>query len=121
MSTVSIEDIYDLATFFLKLSPQQRKSFLQHTTREQCEILRQASYNILLNTSMQVNDDDKQYLNRHISSIRKLASTKICNKDKQHILYKKYNVITRILKIIVKFFDTQTLNTNSEIEAKAIA
>ncbi len=120
MLPISVEDIYELASFFLKLAPQQRIPFLQHATKDQCEIIRQASYNILLNSSIELDASSRQYLNRNIGSIKKLASTKVCNKDKQHILHKKHNVIARIFKIIIKFFDTQTLKNQSEIQAEII-
>ncbi len=120
MSEVSIEDIYELATFFMKLSSQQRIDFLRHTTKEQCEIIRQANYNILLNSSIDLDTANRQYLNRNIGAIKKLASTKVCNKDKQHILPKKHNVIARIFKIIIKYFDTRALKEQSEIEAETI-
>ena len=104
---MSSDDIYSFAVVFLDLASRQRSNFLTHISKKHCEFIRQSAYNLLLNSSIDLGAGDREYLRRNSSSIRKLASKRICLGDKRRILAKKARLITRIFQIVIRYIDKQ--------------
>ena len=99
------EKVYNFATGFLSLNNRQRAAFFINVTHSQCKILISCAYNVLLNSSLDISVDDRKYLRRHSSIIRKIASKRICLSDKKHMLVKKASLVSRLLKIVVIYLD----------------
>ncbi len=111
---MSSDAVYEFGSVYLQFSKQQRLDFLASIRPKQCEIIQHIAYNTLLNTNIALNIDDRNYLRRHISSIRKLASSKICLIEKRVILIKKSPVIYRLIKIAVDYIESERSKTQSE-------
>ncbi len=107
---MSANEVYDLGVVYLQFSKQQRLDFLASIWTKQCEIIQHVAYN----THIALNIDDRNYLRKHIGSIRKLASSKICLLEKRVILIKKAPVIHRLMKIAVDYIDSERSNSQTE-------
>ena len=99
--------IYNFATVFLTLAPRQKASFLAHISKTHCEYIRQSAYNLLLNSSIELSSSERAYLRRNSSAIRRLASKRVCVRDKRGILAKKAGLITKIFQIVVGYIKRQ--------------
>ncbi len=104
---MSVSAVYDLCVVFILFAKQQRIDFLKNIRNQQCEIIQHVAYNILLNSNLELNIEDRSYLRRHVSSIRKLASSKICMLEKRAILVKKAPVIHRLMKIALNYIERE--------------
>ena len=104
---MSADEVYELGNVFLQFSRKQRGDFLASIRPKQCELIQHIAYNTLLNTHMALTIEDRNYLRKHVASIRKLASTKICLPEKRAILIKKGPVIHSLMKIAVDYIDRE--------------
>ncbi len=104
---MSGETVYNFGKVFLSFSPKQRKDFLLNIKQKQCNLIRSASYNILLNSEIVLTDQQKQYLRRRVGTIKRLASKRVCLTDKKPILTKNISLIRKILAIVVEYIDIQ--------------
>ena len=93
----------DFAESYLQLNTKQRESFLAQMTVRQCNILRNCLYNLIMNSSINISQTDRKYLNKRIGIIKTLASKKVCATDKRDILVKKNLLIRRILRILLTY------------------
>ncbi len=99
--------MYDLCVVFLQFSKQQRIDFLRNIRPQQCVIIQHVAYNILLNSNLDLSVEDRTYLRRHVSSIRRLASSTICTIEKRTILVKKAPVVYRLMKIAHSYVERE--------------
>lgn len=106
-------ELLSLAQIFLSLNKQQSRSFLAGISRGQCNLIRIASYNLLMNSSVQMSDVDRIYLRRHSAAIRKLASRRLCLSDKKDILVKKAPLIRRILQTMSSYITQEQNKLNN--------
>ena len=97
----------DFGLSYLGLNSSQRESFLHHMTSKQCLVLRNCSYNLLMNSSIAITQSDKNYLKKHVGIIRQLASKKICTTEKRDLLVKRNLLIRRILRILVDYIQIE--------------
>ena len=104
---MSVTDVHDLCVVFVQFSKQQRVDFLKNIRPQQCEIIQMIAYNTLLNTHLEISTEDRSYLRRHVSSIRKLASSKICTQEKRGILVKKAPVVYRLMQIALTYIEQE--------------
>ena len=95
--------ILDISNLLIQLTDTQRLCFLRHISLAQCRLIRFLCLNILLNTSIVLDEVDKSYLKRHTSAIKKLASKRVCTSDKKVILVRKQKLIKRVAEIVVKY------------------
>ena len=70
--------------------------FISRLTNRECQFIRQVSYNILFNSSMQLSESARVYFNRHIVSLRLLGSIRICAAEKRTILNKHHPLLKRM-------------------------
>ena len=101
------QDIYDFMTLYLSLTPQQRRPFLVTISRAQCERIRQVFYNVLINKSIEISSEDRQYLLKHNASLRSLASRRYCMTVKKTLLVKKAPMLVRVFRIIHDYIDSE--------------
>ena len=97
----------DFGLNYLGLNNSQRESFLLHLTSKQCLVLRNCSYNLIMNSSIAITQNDKNYLKKQMGIIRQLASKKICTTEKRGLLVKKNLLIRRILRILVDYIQLE--------------
>ena len=97
----------DFGLNYLGLNSSQRESFLLHLTSKQCLVLRNCSYNLVMNSSIAITQNDKNYLKKQMGIIRQLASKKICTTEKRGLLVKKNLLIRRILRILVDYIQLE--------------
>ena len=107
-------DVYNLAKVFLSFSPKQRKDFLTNIKQNQCNLIRSASYNILLNTDIVLTENQIKYLKPRASRVKRLASKRVCLQDKKSILLKNVSLIKKILSIVVEYIDIQRSKKKEE-------
>ena len=98
--------VHDFVVMFLGLSKVQRKSLLSNITYKQCRLVRQVSLNIIFNKNIQISEEDRAYIKRNKTALKKLASARICLSDKRSILGKKTPLIYKVFKIVVKYLDS---------------
>ena len=95
--------IIDFCKTIIRVSYNQRLAILKDINRGQCSIIRQVAYNVLLNEAFDLSPKDRAYLNRHLNSIRELASRRVCGDRKRIILVKKHLLVKRLCSIAVKY------------------
>jgi len=115
---MSVKNIYgstadrsELQTFLRRLTTggrQTRLVLINHLTSKDCALIRQVSYNVLFNSSIQLKEIDRQYLTKHIGLIRSLASRRISIRDKRRDLDKKQFVLKRLAKITLEYLEDET-------------
>ena len=93
----------DFLKLFLVTNREQRLGLLHNISREQCDFIRQAAYNILFNSSLTLSDKDRNYFKKHIGAIKRLASKRICLEKRRPILVKHHLVVKRIASIVLKY------------------
>ena len=103
----------DFAEGYLHLNANQRESFLQHMSDKQCHILTNCIYNLIMNSSINISQPDKNYLKKRMGIIRTLASKKICATDKRTRLVRQNLLIRRILKILLAYVRSEKAKVNS--------
>lgn len=99
--------VRDFATLFLSLAPGQRASFLVHITRDQCEIIRSCAYNLLLNKSIEIAEEDKAYLQKRVYAVRRLASKRFCLRTKRVLLARYSRLVYRLMRIVLRYLDAE--------------
>ncbi len=112
----SFDDVFGFGKTFLSLSPKQKVQFLTSITKDQCELIRQAALNVLINSGLELSDKDRKYFNRHINTLKKLASRRICLDGKRETLPKYKQLVTRVLNLIIEYIsqERQRVKQNSE-------
>jgi hypothetical protein len=103
MDSESYAPVKDFLKLFVLTDRSQRLALLNSITRKQCTIIRQLAYNILFNSSIDLSSAERAYLRRHSSSIKQLASKKVCLELKKTILLRKHLLIKRIAVIALKY------------------
>lgn len=88
---------------FLLTTHEQRLAILRNITKSQCAKLRQVTYNLLFNDSIELSQEDRQYLKRHSKSVKELASRRVCLARKRAIIVRKHLLIKRIAQITVDY------------------
>lgn len=96
-------DVLDFMKVINITNYEQRLGILRNINKSQCGIIRQVAYNILFNKSIELSDKDKAYMKRHSSSIKTLASRKICLVKKKAVLVSKNLLIKRLAKITIAY------------------
>lgn len=93
--------------YFLRLltnsKPSFRKILLTNLPQKQCELIRQVALNILLNTSIELSDQDKVYLRSKKKIIQLIASKKVCAAEKRSILKNNQETIKKIATITINY------------------
>ena len=94
---------------FLKLititTYTQRVDILRNITKKQFRYIRQVAFNILFNSSIPLSVKEKQYLQRHSASIKKLASKRTCLDEKRIVLSGKQLLIKKLCEIALKYLE----------------
>ena len=93
----------DFCRSIVAANHDQRLAILRHIGRNQCSFIRQIAYNVLLNDDLVLDAQDRQYLSRHLSSLKELASRQICFERKRLILVKKHLLIKRLASIAIGY------------------
>ncbi len=104
---MSGDDVYNFAKVFLSFSPKQRKDFLTNIKQNQCNLIRSASYNLLLNSEIILSETQRQYLKPRVGRVKKLASKRICLTEKRQVLVKNISLIRKIWGIVIDYIDIQ--------------
>ena len=81
----------------------QRLAILRFITPQQVTIIRQVSYNILINSSIYIGIEDRDYLNRNISAVRQLASRRVELEQKREILIKRHLLVKKLAQIALDY------------------
>ena len=95
--------LIDFLKLFVVTNREQRLGLLHNISSEQCDLIRQAAYNILFNSSLILLDKDKNYFKKHIGAIKRLASKRICLEKRRPILVKHHLVVKRIATIALDY------------------
>lgn len=95
--------LIDFLKLFVVTNREQRLGLLRNISTEQCDLIRQAAYNILFNSSLTLSEKDKNYFKKHIGAIKRLASKRICLEKRRPILVKHHLVVKRIASIALKY------------------
>ena len=105
LTMTSTEDtrVLDFMKIFLITSHEQRLAILAAITKSQCAILRQVAYNVLFNDSLEISQEDRLYLKRHHTTLKHLASRRICLDTKKAAALRKHLLIKRLAEITVKY------------------
>ena len=101
------KDVLALSQTFMSLTPQQSRSFLIGISKDQCDLIRMSAYNLLLNSSIQLSEADREYFKRHSAPLRKLASRRLCLLDKKAILVKRAPLIRRMFKTVSEYIEEE--------------
>ena len=96
-------NIIFLARFIISSKYRIRLEILKNITQQQCKYLRQIFLNILLNSSLELTDRDRAYFRRLLTTIKILASKRVCKKTKLGIFVKNAALVIRACKITVKY------------------
>ena len=97
------QKLIGLTRLIVTAKGKQRISILKNVTKEQCKLIREIAYNILFNTSITIEKEDKKYLKKYLLAIKLLASKKVCSSDKIEILAKKHLLIKRLAEIVYTY------------------
>jgi len=89
MAGVDIKEILFFAKLLSTSTRQTRLTILKHITSWQCELLRQIFLNIVLNSSINLSTSEKSYMKNRLTSIKLLASKRICKKKKERNIHKE--------------------------------
>jgi len=73
-----------------------RLQFISQLTVKQCGFIRQVSYNILFNSSMQLSESVRRYFKRNIANLRLLGSIRICAAEKRTVLNSNHLLLRRM-------------------------
>lgn len=103
MKPSQTQRVKDICTFIKTSSPEQRVNFLRGITKNQCSLIRQIAYNVLLNPNIKLSDKNRRYIKRHLVSVKELASRRICLERKRLILVKKHLLIKRLCSIVYEY------------------
>ncbi len=117
---MSVSKVHDLGVIFVEFSKQQRIDFLKNIRPQQCVIIQHVAYNILLNSNIELSTEDRNYLRKHVSSIRKLASEKICLPEKRSILVKKAPTVYRLMKIALSYIEREVEQKKHLEDSKSV-
>lgn len=99
--------VLEFSKLISETTKAQRKAILLNITPKQCDYLRQFFFNLLFNSSIQISQTERNYLNHNLASVRALASRRICLGDKKKVLVNKHLMIKRAVKIIVQYLNTK--------------
>ena len=80
----------------LTLQKPQRLLLIDQLTAKECRFIREVSYNILFNSSMQLTENVRRYFRNNIEHLRLLASIRICAADKRTLLRSKHLLLKRM-------------------------
>lgn len=103
MSNASAQRLVDFCRSIIAANYDQRLAILRHIGKEQCGFIRQIAFNVLLNDDLELISKDRQYLQRHLTSLKELASRQICYERKRLILVKKHLLIKRLARIAIGY------------------
>ena len=103
MNRESTSPLVDFLKAFLITTHEQRLAILRNITKSQCAKIRQVAYNLLFKDSLELKSEDRQYLKRHATSVKELASRRVCLARKRAIIVHKHLLIKRIAKIAVEY------------------
>ena len=95
--------VLDFMKVFLIATKEQRLAILRNITKKQCGQIRQVAYNILFNDSLDISADEREYLKRHHTAIKKLASGRVSLDTKKRILVRKQLLVKRLAEIAVNY------------------
>lgn len=84
----------------------QRKAILETSSKAQRDMIGEFIFNLLFNSEIQLQAEDRNYLNRHIVDLRKLASKHLSVEEKRAILVSKQAVIKYVANVIASYFNT---------------
>ena len=101
----SKDDIVAFLGIFYTVNRAQRLGIIKHLTSQQCQILREAVYNLLFNSSIQIIDKDRQYFNRRMTVLRMLASKRVCVKEKRNLLVANQALLQKVVSIVINYLD----------------
>ena len=95
--------VLDFMKVFLITTKEQRLGILRNITKKQCAQIRQVAYNILFNDSLNISAEEREYLKRHHTSIKQLASGRVSLDRKKRILVRKQLLVKRLAEIAVNY------------------
>lgn len=73
-----------------------RLQFIERLTAKQCAFIRQVTYNILFNSSLQLSESARRYFRHNITTLRLLGSIRICATEKRSLLKSKHLLLKRM-------------------------
>ena len=103
MTSTQDTRVVDFMKIFLNTSHEQRLAILRTITRSQCAILRQVVYNILFNDSLEISTEDRAYLKKHHTALKRLASCRVCFDAKKLSAQRHHLLIKRLAEITVDY------------------
>ena len=103
MTSTQDTRVVDFMKIFLITSHEQRLAILRTITRSQCAILRQVVYNILFNDSLEISTEDRTYLKKHHTALKRLASRRVCFDAKKFAAQRHHLLIKRLAEITVDY------------------
>ena len=103
MTSTQDTHVADFMNIFLITSHEQRLAILRTLTRGQCSILRQVVYNILFNDSLDLSTEDRAYLKKHHTTLKRLASRRVCFDVKKLAAQRHHLLIKRLAQITVDY------------------
>ena len=84
-----------------------RLQFISQLTPRQCGFIRQVSYNILFNSSMQLPEPTRKYFKWNISKLRLLGSIRICAAEKRSLLNNNHLLLRRMATVALGYLTPQ--------------
>lgn len=84
-----------------------RLHFINQLTAKQCSFIRQVSYNILFNSSMQLSEATRKYFKRNIQKLRLLGSIRICAAKKRTLLKDNHLLLRRMAMLALRYLSTE--------------
>ena len=103
----SPEDVYAFIKVYLSLSSVQRRPFLVGLSKLQCELIRQISYNLLINKSITLTETDRKYLLKYNSTLRTIASRRFCLTAKRDALVRKAPMLLHVFRVTIAYIDSE--------------
>jgi hypothetical protein len=103
MAAVNTKEILFFAKLLSTSTRQTRLAILKNIVSWQCELLRQIFYNIVLNSSIDLSSSEKDYMKKRLTTVKLLASKKVCKKKKSEIFVKNQSLVLKACKIVVKY------------------
>lgn len=82
-------------------------AFISQLTQRECQFIRQVSYNILFNSSMELNVSARHYFRRHIVNLRLLGSIRICATEKRTILNSHHPLLKRMAAEALRYLSKE--------------
>ena len=113
IGSISARSALDFCDAFLSLNIRQRESFILHMNKSQCEKVRCCTYNVLLNSSITLNNTDRAYLRKYQDILKLVASRRVSLSEKRGLLAKRTNVIARVLKVASEYIKSNNSSSKS--------